>query len=253
MQENPMPQIVEGVRLSPQQKHAWSLQADQPGTPYAVRGLIRLEGPLDRQRLAQALERVVAEHEILRTAFRHLPGVQLPLQVVSAGAVRWAADADLSDSAPAAQEAEIAARWREFRPAADLAAGVLLDAGVLRLAADRHLLLLGASALCADAATLPIIMAAAARAYAPPAGEQDETIQYADLSEIFNDLLEAEDTKMGRDYWVRQRLSSVAPFALPGMRPAGGAPWQPARQAIALGPELARALGALAAEPGRRS
>jgi hypothetical protein len=34
-------------------------------------------------------------------------------------------------------------------------------------------------------------------------------IQYADISEIFNDLIESEDTKAGKDYWHKFEISDL--------------------------------------------
>ena len=68
---------VVGYRLSPQQERLWSLQGDQP---FRAQCAVALSGPLDRQRLRAALADTVERHPILRTAFRHLPGISAPLR-----------------------------------------------------------------------------------------------------------------------------------------------------------------------------
>src|ERR1044072_3431353 len=73
--------LVQGFRLSPQQKYLWSLQQDS--SAYRAQSVIALEGKLNRAALEAALERIVARQEILRTSFEFLPGMKTPVQVVS--------------------------------------------------------------------------------------------------------------------------------------------------------------------------
>lgn len=79
---------VEGFRLSVQQRWIWRTQP--PEATFRTRGAVELEGLLDERRLRAALEVVVARHEALRTTFRHLPGMALPVQVVDeTGGFAW--------------------------------------------------------------------------------------------------------------------------------------------------------------------
>src|SRR5688572_705197 len=75
---------VVGMRLSPQQRALWCLDArgEQPVT----RAVVRLRGELDAQRLRGAIEAVVRRHEALRTSFSAQAGLKYPLQVVAARA-----------------------------------------------------------------------------------------------------------------------------------------------------------------------
>ena len=66
--------------------------------------------------------------------------------------------------------------------------------------------------------TLPKLVGEIASAYAALLrGEQhaSETIQYADLSEWQNELLEAEDTHAGKDFWREQESDTARPLRLP--------------------------------------
>ena len=79
-----MPQeIIEGFRLSPQQKHLWPLRQSDHGPSYCTRCVVRIEGELDVEILQQAIRHVIGQHEILRTTFRLLPGMTIPVQVIS--------------------------------------------------------------------------------------------------------------------------------------------------------------------------
>src|SRR5262245_21009876 len=73
--------MIEGYRLSPQQKRLWFLQ--RSNSLFRVEVDIRMDGPLNLIYLEQALDRLHERHEILRTAFESLPGMDLPIQVVN--------------------------------------------------------------------------------------------------------------------------------------------------------------------------
>src|SRR4051794_12851238 len=73
---------IEGFRLSPQQKRVWLLQQEDQDNIYRARCEIQVRGSVDLARLQAALERVVREHEILRTVFQRFHGLDIPLQVV---------------------------------------------------------------------------------------------------------------------------------------------------------------------------
>src|SRR6478735_4383210 len=71
---------VGGFRISPQQEQLWLEQPDGPTG--RVQAVVALEGALDEAALADALSRVVARHEILRTTFVRRAGIRVPFQVV---------------------------------------------------------------------------------------------------------------------------------------------------------------------------
>src|SRR5215216_4374399 len=73
---------LQGFRLSPQQKRVWILQREEQ-QPYQAQCAVLLAGELDPQALTTALAKVVERHEVLRTSFRCLPGMELPLQIVN--------------------------------------------------------------------------------------------------------------------------------------------------------------------------
>ena len=77
--------VVEGFRLSPQQRRLWKLQQDIAGGPAAFNSqlVLLVEGAVRPGELREAIERVCARHEALRMVFRRLPGVAMPVQVVA--------------------------------------------------------------------------------------------------------------------------------------------------------------------------
>ncbi|WP_432063862.1 amino acid adenylation domain-containing protein [Streptomyces sp. C10-9-1] len=109
--------------------------------PYQSQSLFDLDGPLDTGRLRQAAHALLMRHDNLRAGFAHR-GLRSPVQVVQDRVeVPWTVH-DLSRLAPAEQErreAEILAAdlGRRF----DLSAPPLMRFTLLRLAAERHRLL----------------------------------------------------------------------------------------------------------------
>src|SRR5262245_43137245 len=67
-------------KLSSQQERAW-LQ-HEAGIPTFAQCVITIDGKIDVRRLKNALQQLVAKHEILRTVFRRQTGIKLPFQVI---------------------------------------------------------------------------------------------------------------------------------------------------------------------------
>ena len=73
--------VIEGFRLSPGQQRVWRSQ-QRAGSVRLCRAAIEILGPLDSSALKTAIGAVVDSHEILRTSFRSIAGLELPLQVI---------------------------------------------------------------------------------------------------------------------------------------------------------------------------
>src|SRR5689334_9241585 len=70
---------IEGYRLSPQQRRLWSLRQSDRSAQCAV----RIDGELKNEVLEDAIRQVASQHESLRTTFKLLPGMTIPVQVIS--------------------------------------------------------------------------------------------------------------------------------------------------------------------------
>src|SRR5450432_1676940 len=70
--------------LSVQQTRLWSLW--QESQIYRAQCLLLLEGDLDRELFEHTIQYVLSRHDILRTLFYPLPGMELPMQIVSSQA-----------------------------------------------------------------------------------------------------------------------------------------------------------------------
>jgi amino acid adenylation domain-containing protein len=170
---------------------------------------ISITGDLDPEVLRRALARVVERHEILRTVFRHVPGVTIPLQVIAEAATPGIEGREDLDREP-------------FDPAA----APLLRLRLERLEPGRHRLTVALPALCADAATLDLLPEEIGRCYAAClGGEEPEppAMQYADFAEWQAEVLESEETATGREHWARLDLSRGVAGAGEGLS-SGAAP-----------------------------
>ena len=88
---------VEGFRLSPQQRHVWSLQQVSAFPIYQVLSTISINGNLSAEILERAVADVVRRHEILRTTFQRPSGIKIPFQVISDAARLSLQFSDLSN------------------------------------------------------------------------------------------------------------------------------------------------------------
>ena len=229
-----MSEPFQGFPLSPQQHRAWELYSTTAGRPFHATGVLQIDGALDRAALEKALRQRVAEHEILRTTFRTLPGMTLPLQVISDEAALTLKIQDLTALEPAAQDVRLDALLGEMQAQPfDLENKPALKATLVALAPQRHLLVLSLPTLCADVATFEILVPELARAYADVRGgaraeedAEDEPIQYADIAAWLTELLEDDDAEAGRAYW-REKADAPRAEARLAVEKDGGGAFQP--------------------------
>jgi amino acid adenylation domain-containing protein len=203
--------IVEGFQLSPSQQHVWSLQQSCGGI-YRAQCSLLIEGDLDAEALRAALGRIVARHEVLRTTFRHSPGIRVPVQVVNTElAPAWRSFDLCAEGERACVERARAVEAEDWEREFDFERGPLLLASLVRLGERRHVLILTLSSLCADARTLELLALELSRDYASPGAEpSDAAFQYADFAAWQTELLEGDDAAAGRSYW-EQRAAGQPP------------------------------------------
>jgi thioester reductase-like protein/non-ribosomal peptide synthase protein (TIGR01720 family) len=212
-------EVIEGYRLSPQQKHLWSLQQFDSTQPYRTQGAILIEGNLDIKRLEIALQNVVNRHEILRTTFRCLPGMTIPLQVIGDSSTLLIHDHDLRNLDTQEQAVKSEALFNEvLRLPLALEDAISLDVSLVILSPQKHYLIISLPALCADTVTMLNLVNEVINSYAVNPGDEelsDEPTQYVDIAEWQNEILESEDTKSGVEFWQRQNLDATFGLRLP--------------------------------------
>ncbi|MEH2406856.1 non-ribosomal peptide synthetase [Nostoc sp.] len=209
---------MEGFQLSPQQEHLWLLQQIDKSEAYRSNCAILIEGNLDINNLELALQDIVERHEILRTCFPCLPGMTLPVQVITNHKLKLDTKHNLSNLNIQQQEAKIEAISQQFnqRPF-DYEHGSILQTSLITLSSEKHLLFLCLPALCGDNASLINLVEKIAILYSKKSPDElsEEPLQYADFSEWQNQILEAEETALGRTYWRKQKFSAIEYLQLP--------------------------------------
>ena len=73
-------QTISGFQLAPQQKRLWQLQ--QNSSEFYCQGAVSISGNLQPEKLRNAVENVIRDHDILRTNLLRLPGVKTPVMVI---------------------------------------------------------------------------------------------------------------------------------------------------------------------------
>jgi amino acid adenylation domain-containing protein len=217
--------VIQGFRLSPQQKYLWSLQQDSG--VYQAQSVFSLEGALDTAALAAALQRIVRRQEILRTTFEFLPGMRTPVQVVSEEATLDFRTVDLGGVQAELQPERLAELLREEAQSAhDFAQQATAHFCLIALGGERHLLVTSLPALCSDTRSLKNLFEEICleyRASEPAPSGEDETVQYVQFSEWQHSLSEDEDGEAGREFWRAQALAATPFNILPLENSAGAA------------------------------
>ncbi|MBD2013423.1 amino acid adenylation domain-containing protein [Microcoleus sp. FACHB-53] len=210
---------IEGFRLSPQQKRLWILQQRVHSQPYRVQCTVLIEGNLNTQILESALQKVIEKYEILRTNFQALPGMDFPLQVITANSQPVVRYHDLSCLSPEEQHAKIEALFNASNQLLfDFEQGSVVDISLVILAPNKHILLVSLPAMNSDAASIENLVREISRFYAAELQNQeleDEPLQYVDIAEWQNELFEGEEAVVGREYWRKKNFSDLAKWQLP--------------------------------------
>ncbi len=234
--------------LSYGQQRLWFLhELHGASLEYHVPEAYRLLGALDRSALRQALERLAARHEVLRTAIHTVGGrpMQTPEPPPS---IELPVD-DLQGLPPAASDRRIAeALSQEWERPFDLASGRLLRARLLRLADECHILLLTTHHIASDGWSQGVLrheLGVLYRAYTEGLADPlpAPSIEYADFAAWQRARVEAGVFDADVAYW-KQRLAGLPPMQdLPADRPRGGTAAEPApMHAVPVPRDLAAAL-----------
>jgi amino acid adenylation domain-containing protein/FkbM family methyltransferase len=242
--------ILVGFGLSVQQQRLWLLQ--QSARVFTAQCVIDIEGSLNVSLLEATLREFVSRHEILRTSFEQLPGVEAPLQVIAHAETaatfvlhQW----DWSAGGDGGRERLPELLAGERRQCAEL------RALLLRLSAEAHVLVLSLPAMCADSSSLvniarqlPVSYDALLQGRACP----DDVVQYADFSGWQQEMLESGEETAGRSSRqpdeTRTAQTLLLPFETP--REAGAREQRIEAESFVLTSELRRQVEALAAGQG---
>jgi len=208
----------EDIPLSFAQERLWFLDQLEPGAAaYNMPGAVWLEGELDVAALERSLNEIVRRHEVLRTAFRAEIG--RPVQVISPSLSLSLPLIDLSQSSDSEAEARRLAR-EEAVKSFDLTRGPLLRATLLRLAHERHLLLVTLHHIVADGWSVTLLVQELGALYAAYRGGKESPlpeleITYADYAVWQREWLQGERLEKQLAYWREQLRGELPVLKLP--------------------------------------
>ncbi|MGH3380990.1 MAG: amino acid adenylation domain-containing protein, partial [Actinoallomurus sp.] len=207
------------VPLSSAQRGLWFLDQLEPGRgDYVVPIALRLGGPVDVTALEEALSRLVARHEVLRTRF--VADEAEPYQVIDPPAPVTIEVVDLGGQAPAAVTARVdAVAAAPF----DLAGGPLLRTVLLRTAPAEATLVMCLHHIVFDGWSEAVFAGELRDLYAAatggtPAALPELPVQYGDFAAWQHEQLGGERLQAQLEYW-RTRLAGLQPLQLPTDRP----------------------------------
>lgn len=204
------------------QQRMWTLlQLDDNPDTYHITGVVQLDGDLDAAALAQAFAAAVSRHAALRTTFDVEDGklmqrvhtqIDVPLDVVplaAGGTPSMASDKGIGETV-----AQLGRR------AFDLALGPLVRTTLLRMAADRHALVLTMHHLISDGGSLDILIGEITHDYAVVRAGNTPT--EAPVGPTYGDYAVWQRTRLrghalaGQlDYWATQLANADDLLALP--------------------------------------
>jgi hypothetical protein len=208
--------------LSHAQRRLWILARNPTASvAYNMSYRLTLGGALDATALRCALGFVVARHESLRTAFVLTGGE--PRAEIRPAAEFALPIFELADEidAEAAASREIAAEAHE--PVA-LDNPPLLRARLLRLATDRHILLLTVHHIVADGLSLNVLMRELNQAYVAYCADRTPMspklrVQAKDIATWEQSRLAGDELRDDREYWHEKLAGELPVLDLPTDRP----------------------------------
>ncbi len=196
------------------QERVWTAERLIPGTPiYTLALSAQIDGPLEPERLQESMQRLVARHDVLRSAYPAHDGA--PLHVVLPHVDVEMPLIDLSGLPSAEREEQLKAMVEaETARPIDVTEAPLFRVRLVRLGELQHVLLLALHHIVSDAWSFGLLGMELWRLYLndligipePPPPE----LQYADFAAWQRRWLDGDEAGRKREYWT-QHLSGAPP------------------------------------------
>ncbi len=247
---------TQSAPLSFSQEWMWILDRLEPGNPAYNRPTnIRLTGSLNVTALLNAINSIVRRHEVLRTTFPMVDGQ--PIQTIAPSLTLKLPIIELSNLALKEPETEIKRiAVSEAQQRFDLSKLPLIQAKLLRLSEEEHILLLSMHHIIFDGWSVGVLLEELAAYYqafvsGKPPSLPPLPIQYADFAIWQRQQLQGERLESGLDYWKKQLGGNLPILELPTDRMRSPQQtWRGAKLDLLLPPNLKRSLKELSLNEG---
>ncbi len=215
--------------LSFAQERLWFLEQLEPGTPvYNIPWAVRLSGDLSIAILQQALDSIIARHEVLRTTYAAVDGV--PQQGTNPPTPATMNVIDLRHLP--SQERETTAQKQlndEASRPFDITTDQMLRALLIRLTDDEQILLLVTHHIASDGWSNEILVRELSDLYQALSHDEEPKLpplpmQYADYALWQRNRLSGEVLERELKYWKEQLADLPPALNLPFDRPRGSLP-----------------------------
>lgn len=217
----------EPIPLSFAQQRMWLIDQLAPGiAAYNICGAVLLSGRIDLTALFKSFDEIVRRHEVLRAFFPDVDGT--PEQVIRPSHGLDIEQINLTGHDDPDSEVLKALTDEALLPF-DLSSGPLVRAKLLKLAEDKHVLLVTMHHIISDAWSIGIFVREFAALYnAFSSGRESPlpelAIQYADFAQWQREWLQGEVLREQLDYWKEQLGGKLPVIELPVDRPRPAVP-----------------------------
>ena len=209
--------------LSSAQQRLWMLHQLEPGSAvYNVPMALRLKGALQVNALEQALERIVARHEALRTTFSHKQGN--PVQSVRPAGPLSLPIVDLQPVLAEMREQRLRELMaEEERKPFNLTNGPLLRVTLFRLSPEKHVFLANMHHIVSDGWSINVFLKELAQFYFAAVQEKEVVlpelpIQFSDYATWQQESLEGAAVREQLSFWSNHLADLPEPLELPGAK-----------------------------------
>ncbi|MFF0033656.1 amino acid adenylation domain-containing protein [Streptomyces avermitilis] len=220
---------------------------DQGPDLYEGQRVLALDGPLDTERLRASWEALLARHPILRASFHQRASGEAVQVIARHVQLPWTqadlAGATEADRAAALDRLLAAERARRL----DVTSAPLLRLLLVRLAADRHLLVLTSHHIVADGWSLPVIITEVSALY--EAGGDGRALPPATSYRTYLEWLRRRDGETAREAWRAEFAGADEPTLVAPAHP-GAASDVPERVSFEFTEDVTRAVSELARAHG---
>ena len=194
--------VSEGYQLSPQQKRLWF--SGKGSLESIKRSMCRIviKGKLDVNKLIQAINQVTQKHESLRTMYSYISSSSLPMQVIQ----DENADIQVKDLTSLPFEKIDRLVEKEINDLLNSNSFSPMSVRAIKKSENIHYLILQISSLSVDLYTMKLFVKEISDYYnfrlVEFKREEDQTVQYADVTEWFYELQNDENASVGRDFCI---------------------------------------------------